>query len=70
MLRRAVDSCLLFGGMSPAQRDVVINTMLPHRLGLGLGLGLNPNPNPDPDPSPSPDPDPGPDLTASARATA
>ena len=31
MLRKAVDSCLLFGGMSQAQCDVVINTMLPQR---------------------------------------
>ena len=35
MLRRAVDSCLLFGGMSPAQRDVVINTMQPHSFSAG-----------------------------------
>ena len=35
MLRKAVDSCLLFGGMTLAQCDVVINTMLPHSFSAG-----------------------------------
>ena len=35
MLRKAVDSCLLFGGMTQAQCDVVINTMQPHSFGTG-----------------------------------
>ena len=35
MLRKAVDSCLLFGGMTQAQCDVVINTMRPHSFGTG-----------------------------------
>ena len=46
MLRRAVDSCLLFGGMSPAQaRGRTLALALAPTLAPTLTLSLNPDPN-------------------------
>ena len=46
MLRRAVDSCLLFGGMTQAQPSP--------------SPSPSPNPNPSPSPNPNPNPNPSP----------